>query len=374
MVAWSQGGEEGIHRLDMLNTGGFDPGRNGRSANPRTGLAGVVMMLLVSLMAGCSPAPSLHGPASASGSPSVTAGGASSPAATTFPGFIDPVGIAFDTGGAAWVADYQEDNLSSFSPAVIAIHGRAHLEPSTIVRSAGGPNELRFDARGTLWVAAWDQGVIRGYGLDALQASSPRPTVTISGPSLNQPTDIAFDHAGTMWVANQATGKIVGFAPDQIRHSGQPKPSVTLRLLGFGADTPEALAFDRRGRLWISSYYDDLVVGLSPSQLSTGVPQPALRLDLPSDSGPIGLTVDAVGRLWVAEASRDRVVAFGVNRLAGRPRPLLTLTGRDLQMPHTVTFDSSGNAWLPCYNGVLARFDASRLHLGTIDGPDLVVS
>jgi sugar lactone lactonase YvrE len=112
-----------------------------------------------------------------------------------------------------------------------------------------------------------------------------------------------------------------------------------------------------------------VVVALSPAQLSTGAPRPDLRLDLPSDSGPIGLTVDGSGRLWVAEANRDRVVAFGADLT-----PLITLTGSDVRMPHSVTFDGAGSAWLPCYSGVLARFDASRLQPGTVDGPDLVVS
>jgi hypothetical protein len=43
-------------------------------------------------------------------------------------------------------------------------------------------------------------------------------------------------------------------------------------------------------------------------------------------------------------------------------------------MPHTVTFDAEGNAWLPCYNGIVARFDRSRVRPGIVDGPDLVLA
>jgi sugar lactone lactonase YvrE len=325
----------------------------------RTGAA----IILTTIVASCGGAPGPHRSAftgSAIGSPPVTS--------PVFPGFIDPVGIAFDAEGEAWVADYRLDSLTSFPSSGLAARGRVRLVPAATVRSVGGPNELRFDGDGTLWVAGWDDGEIRGYRPGDLRTGST-PTVTIEGPLVNQPTDIAFDRTGTMWVANQATGTIVGFGADQIGRSGHAEPRVVLHVPGFGADTPEALAFDGRGRLWISSYYDDVVVALAPGQLASGAPQPQVRLDLPPDSGPIGLAVDGAGRLWVAEASRDRVVAFGKDLI-----PLITLMGDDVLMPHTVTFDGGGSAWLPCYNGVLARFDASRLQPGTVTGPDLVVS
>jgi sugar lactone lactonase YvrE len=203
------------------------------------------VILLASLMVGCSASPGPH-QTSPLGSPSATA--------PAFSGFVDPVGIAFDAQGEAWVADYRLDSLSAFPSPGLAAHGRARLEPSATVISVGGPNQLRFDAHGMLWVAGWDQGEIRGYAPGNLRSASARPTVTISEPSLNQPTDIAFDRTGTMWVANQASGKIVAFGADQIRSSGSPKPRVVLQLPGFGTNTPEALAFDRSGRLWISSY------------------------------------------------------------------------------------------------------------------------
>jgi sugar lactone lactonase YvrE len=250
------------------------------------------------------------------------------------------------------------------------------VHPSGIITPAGGPNELRFDDNDTLWVAGWDQGAILGYSPEARAADSPRPTVIIEGPGLDQPTDIAFDGRGTMWVANQGSGATVAYAANQLRTGGQLRPAVTLRIRGFGANTPEALAFDRRGRLWVSSYYHDVVVGLVPSQLRSGSlkPRPACRIDLPADSGPIGLTVDRPGRLWIAEASASTVAALDLTHPGGEAVPVMTLRGDDVHMPHAITFDAKDNAWLPCYNGTLARFDASRLRTGTIDGADLIAT
>jgi sugar lactone lactonase YvrE len=299
---------------------------------------------------------------------------AASPTAPAFPGFIDPVGIAFDRQGRSWVADYRRDSLSLLPAADLAARGRTQVHPSAVISPAGGPNQLRFDRNGTLWVAGWGQGTILGYSPEALAAGSPRPTVIIEGPSLDQPTDIAFDRRGTMWVANQGTGAIVAYAADQLRDGGRLQPIVTLRVPGFGDDSPEALAFDRSGRLWVSSYYDDLVVGLAPSQLRSASPSPSFRIQLPSDSGPIGLTVDRMGRLWVAEASSSEVAALDLTHPGRRPVPVIVLKGDAVHMPHSVTFDAADNAWLPCYNGTVARFDASRVRPGTIEGADLIAT
>ena len=39
---------------------------------------------------------------------------------------------------------------------------------------------------------------------------------------------------------------------------------------------------------------------------------------------------------------------------------------------HTATLDAEGNAWLPCDNGTLARFDAAWLRLGRIEGAGVI--
>src|SRR5947209_1892557 len=112
-------------------------------------------ILLATIMAGCGAAPGPHRSASSSsatGRPSATPSLTSSPS-PAFEGFIDPVGIAFDAHGAAWVADYRQDSLTSFASSGLAARGRVRLDPTAAVSPVGGPNELRFDTHGTLWVA-----------------------------------------------------------------------------------------------------------------------------------------------------------------------------------------------------------------------------
>ena len=140
---------------------------------------------------------------------------------------------------------------------------------------------------------------------------------------------------------------------------GQPHAEVVLRP--FPPGTPEAIAVDSDGRLWVSNYDDDVVAVYDPSQtLRSGSPRPARRLILPALSGPIGLTVDGQGQVWVAEAMANAIAVFASDA-RGRASPLLTLTDEALVMPHSVTFGPDGSVWVTCYNDTVLRFDGRQL-------------
>jgi sugar lactone lactonase YvrE len=147
---------------------------------------------------------------------------------------------------------------------------------------------------------------------------------------------------------------------------------VILRIPGFGQGTAEAIAFDRDGRLWVSSYEGDVVVAILPKDLHTGSPSPGVRLRLPTLSGPIGLTVRR-DRLWIAEASANAVVAYGLSREGPSRGPVATIRDPSQTMPHSITFDDRGDAWVPYYNGIVGRFRSDRLGARHVTEGDLVL-
>jgi sugar lactone lactonase YvrE len=119
-----------------------------------------------------------------------------------------------------------------------------------------------------------------------------------------------------------------------------------------------------------------MILGFSPEDLNhAGEIMASARLDLDLASGPIGLTIDPTGRLWVAEALAHQVAAFGpdLRSSATAPPPVLVLDDEALVMPHSVTFDVAGNAWIPCYNGTVLRFDAAQLEPGVGGPPTLIL-
>src|SRR5262245_23843988 len=275
------------------------------------------------------------------------------------PSFADPIDVAIDGRGTVWVANYANSTLLGFLPRDLhGLAGRASAAPSIVLSGFGGPNQIQFDRDGNLWVAAWDADRIDGFAPESLVASGdPRPIVSIRGPAIRSPTDLVFDDRGDLWVANQDTGTVLRYARDDLRKGGRPRPQVVLQVFPVG--TPQAIAF-AGGRLWVSTYDDDAIAILDPSQIRTsGSPRPADRLTLPTLSGPIGLTFDGE-RMWVSEATADAVAVFPADARGDAP-PATTLQAGACVMPHTVTFDPDGNAWVPCYNDRVLRF--------AIDGP-----
>jgi streptogramin lyase len=254
-----------------------------------------------------------------------------------------------------WVANYRDSTLDGFSPTdVRGASGRTSVAPSVVLSGLGGPNQIQFDERGNLWVAAWDRDSIDEYAAADLETSGEaEPIATIRGPQVREPTDLVFDERGGLWVANQSTGAILRFAFAEVRNGERVQPEVVLRV--FPAGTPEAIAF-AAGRLWVSDYDDDLIAIFDPVQIGTsGSARPAARLLLPDLSGPIGLTFGD-DRMWVAEATAGTVAVFDP-RARRRAAPEMEVRDEACVMPHAVTFGPGGSVWVPCYNDQVLRYE-----------------
>src|SRR5204863_4963386 len=142
--------------------------------------------------------------------------------------------------------------------------------------------------RGWLWLADWDSNTVSAYRPSDLATSSPDPAVVLSGPEIGSPTDVAFDRAGNLWVANQATGRILEYGLRQIRRTGSPRPLASFVPDGAGKGTPEAIAFDRSGRLWFSDYDRDRLMVVGPAELhGSRRVAPLLEIRLPARTFPI---------------------------------------------------------------------------------------
>jgi sugar lactone lactonase YvrE len=315
------------------------------------------MLVVVSaLLASCSGdggSPSSSVPSS---SPPSSTGASASPATASFD---DPIDVAFDPSGTTWIGNYASSTLLGFT--AMDLHGnlgQVQPTPSVTLTDLHGPNQLTFDSDGVLWVASWDDDSIRAYTPSALSESgAARASITITGPHIAEPTDLVFDATGALWVANQGTGDVVAYDPDQLEETGQPKPRVVLRPFPQEVEPPEAIAFDQGGRLWVSDYDLDVVLGFAdPRRAGAGSMKPTVTLDLPQLSGPIGLTVDDGGRLWVAEATAAEIAVFSKDVRDGSA-PSFTVTGKDIQMPHTVAFGPDGSVWIPCYDDTVLRYD-----------------
>lgn len=243
--------------------------------------------------------------------------------------------LAFDAQGNLWVAagygctptggsgcgGNVTGYLFEYTPAQLASNGN-NVSPTVTIAlpapfsgQATFPYGLAFDRNGTLWVTGSNQLVLYGFGANQLSTSgSPTPahalTVATSAGGLS---GLAFDASGNLWIGVQSDpngsnggGAIIELSPSQLgAASGTPTPVDS--LIGAGATvgiaTPNFLAFDTHGNLWVSGSQDTVVMFSNASLLALGTsssPAAAVTLTTPFTAFPEGLAFDGSGNLWLS--------------------------------------------------------------------------
>ncbi|MGH7702347.1 MAG: hypothetical protein ACREMO_04600 [Gemmatimonadales bacterium] len=218
-------------------------------------------------------------------------------------GLFSIVGVAFDRDGTMWLASQEDSLLLAFAPATLTASG-SRAASTIIAPSAGslsGPTSLAFDRAHHLWVANFGNGTVVRLDPGQLASSgAPAPAVILTG--LGHPTAIAFDAAGSLWVSDLQARTVTGFPPMELIASGSPSSSIVLRGAASSLAVPGGLAFDASGNLWVANFGSRTLVAFTAAQLAAGgspAPDVVVRSTAGSLSTPEGLAFDAGGNLWV---------------------------------------------------------------------------
>lgn len=172
------------------------------------------------------------------------------------PGVV-PLGLAFDAGGALWVADFAGGKLLRYA-------GSSLQNIFTICDGAGvgcGLNAIAFDGDGLVYVSDSFGGNI--FRLDPTTGTSETffsdPLLLPDGFPPFGANGLAFDAAGTnLYIANTATDRVLklGIA------NGSP---TTLHVFAENIDGADGIVFDATGRLWVAANQADEIVALDGS-------------------------------------------------------------------------------------------------------------
>lgn len=250
---------------------------------------------------------------------------------------------------ANWLAtNLSRDRIGSLKPPAAAdpaTVGAATITEYPLPKADELPHDVAIGPDGRIWITAfWHSQV---WALDATTGAVEAYEVTADSAPAAQVRALAFDRKGGLWIVLGGTKSVVRLDPKTREFRTYPVDM-------YAHD----LVIDSKGDIWINDYFSkpERIARLS---VATGkVTNFALpSSNLPDSEGkplPYGLQIDAKDRLWSTQVSGNTLVRFDTR----------TKQAKLYQMPephsgprrHAIGID--GSVWIPEFNdGYLTRFD-----------------
>ncbi|HEY7617159.1 MAG TPA: NHL repeat-containing protein, partial [Terriglobales bacterium] len=296
-------------------------------------------------------------------------GGANRGGTVSAASFDSPVGLAFDSQGNLYVADFTNARVLRFTApfgpdaAATLVFGQSNFTSRGVPFQASastiaGPGGIAVDGAGTLYVAVPNENRILVFAPNAASGSAAREvlgqvdfTSTRPNPSafpyasastFAAPSDVKIDSQGNLFVADTGNNRVVSLPPNSKSAVGvwgqldftanginRIKPGSINSPFKIAVDysqTPYALYVSDTNNHRVLGWRDavrfrtgdpaDLVIG--QPDLSTALPNVDTRGSAnPSRTSlllPRGIALDANGNLYVADGGNHRVLRF--------PRPV----------------------------------------------------
>ena len=271
----------------------------------------------------------------------------SSGTATSATGLNFPVKATADSSGNLWVAECDNNRVveykTPFSNGMSAttVLGEPDMNTSTGGTSAttlSCPSGVAFDSQGNLWVADYDNSRVVEFkppftsGMAASlalgQADLNSSTCTTSATGLCFPWEgLAFDSKGNLFVGDYSNCRIVEYEPPfstgmaASTAIGQPDlNSSTCGTTASTLDSPLGLAFDSNGNLWTGDYVNSRVLEFTPP-FTSGMSASLVigQADFTSSgssttasglSDAYDVSFDTKGNLYVADTGNSRTLMF----------------------------------------------------------------
>ena len=318
--------------------------------------------------------------------------------------FHNPTDVAIDSTGNIWISEWNNHRVLKFDTTNLVTGGAATVvlgqtdftsktlgNTATTLRETAG---IAFDSSGNLWVADFGGHRILKYPAANL-ATGGAATVALgqsdltsmstgnTATTVDSPEYITFDSDGNLWLSDRNNNRVLKYPAANLATGGAAtvalgQTDLTSKATGNTAttlDAPRGLDFDSSGNLWVVDGNNQRVLKYPAANLSTGgAATVALgQSDLTSKSSGTtatkfldlrSLEFDSDGNLWVADKNNLRIVMFPAANLATGGAATLVLGQPDFTSKtsntaangglasttlDTVTglaFDSSGDLWV----------------------------
>ncbi|CAM3275365.1 Protein kinase domain-containing protein [Mycobacterium colombiense] len=205
--------------------------------------------------------------------------GASTPTVLPFTGLYQPQGLAVDSAGAVYVAD--------FNNRVVKLAAGSNNQAVLPFTGLSYPEGVAVDPQGGVYVA--DRGNSR---VVKLAPGSSAQTV-LPFADLKNPDGVAVDTAGNVYVADTDNNRVLEL----------PAGATAQTVLPFtGISVPWGIAVDSSGSVYVTEHDTSRVL-----KLPAGSNTPT-ELKFDGLNTPLAVTVDKDQNVYVADRGNDRVV------------------------------------------------------------------
>ncbi len=259
-------------------------------------------------------------------------------------------GIAVDERDRVWLSNFTGDDPHEFySPqfkggraaSLFTRAGRA-LSPAHgfLAGKLRAPQGIAVDQDGDVLIANHGNGTVTRY-----PGGRPGQAEVISGGGLYNPFTIAVDARGGAWVDNGSLDGSVDGSLSYITPRGKARGPFGIEHMR----SPQGMAIDSAGNLWVASLIDSNVTWISPKGRVKG------QFRAPSIEGAWGVAVDGADNVWVASFLGQKVSLLCGRRTRSCPPgtetgepispPLEGFTNGGQQHITAVQVDQSGNVW-----------------------------
>lgn len=259
-------------------------------------------------------------------------------------------GIAIDRRDRVWLSNFTGDDPNEFySPAfrggnaasLFNANGTTDFPDGITAGELHAPQGIAVGVNDDVWIANHGSDTVTLY-----PQGDPARARVISGGGLHNPFAIVTDAQGNAWVDNgsldaSVPGSVTKIAPDGTTTG----PFVIDRMR-----SPQGMAIDSAGDLWISSLVDSTVTWLAPDGTVKG------QFRVPSLQGNWGIAIDGDDNVWVASFLGSKVTQLCGRNTARCPQGVKTgqpisprlhgFSNGGIQHVTAVQVDQSGNVWV----------------------------
>ena len=243
-------------------------------------------------------------------------------------GLAYPTGIALDSTGSIWAANYFGFTATKLSATGIPAAPMGFADPA-LYESYG----LTVDPQDNAWITNEESPHAINSGGGTISKFSSTGTL-LSGPGYTAggvyfPFSVAADTDGSVWIADNGHSAATHLASDGTSLAG-PSGYISPNL-----PLPVGVAVDNAHNAWFAAQAS--AARVTPAGVVT---------NFPCCHAPSAIAFDPSANLWLTDFSASTLV-----QLSPSGAILQSLTGAGLYYPQSVALDSAGTAWIANFRG-----------------------